>query len=778
MNSSDQTANDYSTSSVQELVETHYGLDVSVRSLPGYIDLNFLLTDSDGTRFVLKIANTDESLSVLEMQNGVMGFLQEEPIGDYLFPQVITNKQGSGVTTLTGDGSQLRYMRILSWIPGVFYVDHKHIARKHHQQLGQMLGQLDTRLTYYAHHAAERFLDWDLKHAKQVIDSKKQFISNVEQRQQIFRVGALFEHQVTPFVDELPQSVIHNDVNDYNLLMSSDGANAKVSAVIDFGDMVKTYTVNELAIACAYGVLDKADSLTVIADITQAYHQERSLTPAEAWVLFPLICARLATSVCNSAEAIHAEPDNDYLLFSAAPAWRTIALLLEYDPQTVAFELQRLCAFNGTPNANHQQILAHREKHLFKTLSVSYEEPLEIERGQGQFLLDSNNIAYLDMVNNVCHVGHCHPHVVKAGQNQMARLNTNTRYLNTNLVKYSEQLLDKFPQELSVVMFVNSGSEANELAMRLMQCFRQSDETIVIDGAYHGNTGKTIEISPYKFNGPGGNGPADGIHTVPMPDPYRGEHKGMSSSSGQLYAEYVRTKIADIHSQGKKLGGFICESLLGVGGNLVMPDGYLKAVYEAVREAGGVCIADEVQVGFGRVGSHWWGFETQGVIPDIVTLGKPIGNGHPLAAVVTTPAIAAAFETGMEYFNTFGGNPVSCAIGSAVLETIDSENLMANAASTGQYLQQRLRDLQPQFPIIGDVRGLGLFIGVELIADEQLTPASAEAKRLIELLKARHILLSLDGPHVNVLKIKPPMVFNRENVDYFITALEDCLKLL
>jgi 4-aminobutyrate aminotransferase-like enzyme len=331
------------------------------------------------------------------------------------------------------------------------------------------------------------------------------------------------------------------------------------------------------------------------------------------------------------------------------------------------------------------------------------------------------------------------------------------------------------PDELSVVMFVNSGSEANELAMRLMQCYNKSNELIVVDGAYHGNTNKAIEISPYKFNGPGGDGAADNIHIVPMPDPYRGKFKGMSEKTGQAYAESVSETISQLTLQGKQVGGFICESLQGVGGNLIMPDGYLKSVYRSIRAAGGLCIADEVQVGFGRVGTHWWAFETQDVVPDIVTLGKPIGNGHPLAAVVTTKKVADAFVTGMEYFNTFGGNPVSCAIGKAVIDTISEDKLRENAIMTGNHMMTQLRQLQNQFPIIGDVRGLGLFIGAELVRDQNLTPATEEAKYLVEQLKTRNILLSLDGPFNNVLKIKPPIVFNQSNVDYFIAQLKDCL---
>ncbi|MBU2971705.1 aminotransferase class III-fold pyridoxal phosphate-dependent enzyme [Pseudoalteromonas sp. C2R02] len=764
-----------SESEIQELVAKHYNLLVKVKKLPGYIDLNYRLATEDSKKYILKIANSAEPLSELDMQNKMMQFIEQNPIEQYQFPQVIADINHQDITLLIDTQNQPRYMRLLSFVDGVFYSEHKNINCQHHQKLGEMLGKFNSQLVNFDHDASERYLDWDLKNAQQVIESKIHELSCDTQKQQVKRILSTFVHQVSPFTEKLPQAVIHNDINDYNLLLSSHDENSDIQGVIDFGDMVKSYQINELAIACTYALLDTNNPISVIKTIALAYHQQRKLNPTEAWVLFPLICARLATSVCNSAQAIKAEPDNEYLLISAKPAWRAIEKLLKFDAKTIGFELQRLCQFETQNNQQHQEILQQRQDNLFKTLSVSYKDPLIIERGQGQYLLDENNVAYLDMVNNVCHVGHCHPKVVEAGQKQMAMLNTNTRYLNNNIIAYSEALLSKMPDELSVVMFVNSGSEANELAMRLMQCYNKSNELIVVDGAYHGNTNKAIEISPYKFNGPGGDGAADNIHIVPMPDPYRGKFKGMSEKTGQAYAESVSETISQLTLQGKQVGGFICESLQGVGGNLIMPDGYLRSVYRSIRAAGGLCIADEVQVGFGRVGTHWWAFETQDVVPDIVTLGKPIGNGHPLAAVVTTKKVADAFVTGMEYFNTFGGNPVSCAIGKAVIDTISEDKLRENAIMTGNYMMMQLRQLQNQFPIIGDVRGLGLFIGAELVRDQNLTPATEEAKYLVEQLKTRNILLSLDGPFNNVLKIKPPIVFNQSNVDYFIAQLKDCL---
>ncbi len=771
----------HSPTSVEQIVQlakTHYGLEVNVKPLPGYIDLNYQLTDANGLRFILKIANAQEPLAELAMQNQLMTFLTtttDNTTNTFDCPLPIKSRNGDDIVTLADKNKRPRYMRLLSYIDGVFYANHQHITDKHLTQLGTMTAKLTLATSAFSNTNAKRYLDWDLKQSPNVIDNKIAFINDDKQQQKIANIRQMLATQLMPFSDELPHGVIHNDINDYNLLLDGDDEHANITGLIDFGDMVHSYQVNDLAIACAYALLGRENPLDVIKKIVAAYHQTSALTPTELWVLFPLICARLATSVCNSAQAVLDEPDNDYLLVSAQPAWQAIDKLLAFDAPTVGFELQRLCNITPQASPRHQEILAQRKEHLFQTLSISYQDPLLIERGQAQYLLDENNIAYLDMVNNVCHVGHCHPKVVSAGQQQMAKLNTNTRYLHQNLVNYSKALLDTLPKELSVVMFVNSGSEANELAMRLMECATQSQELIVVDGAYHGNTNKAIEISPYKFNGPGGDGPKEHIHIVPMPDPYRGQHTGMTEQTGNAYGKYAVQKINQLRAQGKQLGGFICESLQGVGGNIIMPPGYLKSVYQAVKAAGGLCIADEVQVGFGRVGHHWWGFETQDVVPDIITLGKPIGNGHPLGAVVTTQAVADAFVTGMEYFNTFGGNPVSCAIGHAVLNTIIEEDLRSNAATTGDYFIQQLTELAATQPLIGDVRGLGLFIGVELILDDALTPATSIAKNLCEQLKAQHILLSLDGPHNNVLKIKPPIVFNQRNVDYFIAQLSQLL---
>lgn len=399
-----------------------------------------------------------------------------------------------------------------------------------------------------------------------------------------------------------------------------------------------------------------------------------------------------------------------------------------------------------------------RAQILGRNLSVAYAHPLHIVRGSMQYLYDDEGRRYLDAYNNVAHVGHCHPKVVAAGQQQMELLNTNTRYLNELILKYAEKLTATLPESLNVCFFVNSGSEANELAIRLARAHTKSRDMIVLDHAYHGNTTTLIDLSPYKHDGPGGEGPPPWVHKVSLPD---------SDFDAQLVAELIAQK-------GLKPAGFIAESLPSVAGQIVLPDGYLRRVYAIIREAGGICIADEVQTGYGRIGTHFYGFEKYGVVPDIVVLGKPIGNGHPIGAVITTRAIADSFNNGMEFFSTFGGNNVSCAIGMKVLEVVQEENLQAHAQKIGERLLAGLRDLQQRYSLIGDVRGSGFHLGVELVNDRQ-SPASTEANQIVNQMREHGILIGTDGPHHNVLKIRPPMPFSAEDADQLLNTLSDIL---
>ena len=390
-----------------------------------------------------------------------------------------------------------------------------------------------------------------------------------------------------------------------------------------------------------------------------------------------------------------------------------------------------------------------------------------------QYLFDETGRRYLDAYNNVPHVGHCHPRVVEAAERQMRALNTNTRYLHENLARYAERLAATLPAPLRVCYFVNSGSEANELALRLARAHTRRRDVIVLDAAYHGNTTTLIDISPYKFNGPGGDGRRRGCTSCRCPTSTAARYRrGRSATPGAKYADAVARRSIGMRAAGAGPCGFIAESCPSVGGQIMLPPGYLAAVYRHVRAAGGVCIADEVQTAYGRIGTHFYGFEAQGVVPDIVVLGKPIGNGHPIGAVVTTPEIAASFDNGMEFFSTFGGNTVSCAVGLAVLDVLEDEQLQAHAQRVGAHLLARLRPLVDRHPLVGDVRGSGLFLGVELVRDrETLEPATTEASDVVNRCASEGILIGTDGPHHNVLKIRPPMPFTIEDADVLASTL-------
>ena len=423
---------------------------------------------------------------------------------------------------------------------------------------------------------------------------------------------------------------------------------------------------------------------------------------------------------------------------------------------------------------NRNQLLELRKKYLSPSLSLSYDKPLHIVRAKGQFLYDSKGDRYLDAVNNIQHVGHCHPKVVSAASEQHGILNTNTRYLDETVINYAKDLTNYLPNGLTTCFFTNSGSESNDLALRLARTATDSKETIVLDGAYHGHVSSLIDISPYKHNSKGGSGPPSYVHTLPMPDSYRGKYRGDEALTG--YIDELKNILYSIKKNGKNISAFVVESIMGCGGQLILPDGFLERAFELVRDEGGVCIADEVQIGFGRVGSKFWGFETANVQPDIVTMGKSMGNGHPLSVVVTKKQIADKFNNGMEYFNSFGGNPVSCAVGKAVLNVIEDEKLQQNAHKVGEYLLEKLKQIQGEFPLIGQVRGMGLFIGIELIKEKsKLIPAHAEAEKVVNEMMRKRILLSTDGPDHNVIKIKPPMVFSTENADELVLNLSEVL---
>ena len=999
---------------MRALLKQLYGLEAGVAALAGEYDLNYRVTSGEGN-FVFKIMRPGHALADLELQHAALKHLaQHAP--DLNVPQVQPALSGKATETVELEG-ETRHVRLLSYLPGDLLVHVKPHTPDLLKSIGGLLGAFSAVMAAFEHPAAERKLSWDLARALWVKDDWK-YIEGEGRLELVQTVLRDFETETLPLLETLRRSVIHGDANDYNVVVSDpQNLPRQAAGLIDFGDMVKSYTACDVAIAAAYAMLDKRDPVGAAAELVRGYHEVYPLDEAEIKVLDSLIRTRLAVSVTTSAKRKVSEPGNAYHSVSEAPAWRLLGqlepvppdlaharyraacglppvphskrvvawleahqdelhpvidadlenaavfdlsvgsldfpdiatfrdtdtltqrlkelqgdaevgvgrydearllytaeafktegetgpqwrtvhlgldlfenagtpvyaplegtvysaqvrpdpldsldyggcVMLEHTVQDdrgdltfyslyghlrpdsvaklergqqiakgeliaelgdvhenggwaphlhlqlitdelglrdafpgVALPSQRTVWLSLSPNANllarvpqnrfpqrspsGAEIATRRAERIGYNLSLTYQTPITFVRGAGQYLYDENGRRYLDAYNNVPHVGHSHPHVVRAAARQMTVLNTNTRYLHENLVRYAERLTATLPDPLKVCFFVNSGSEATELALRLARAHTGHKDLIVSDGAYHGHTTTLVDISPYKAETAGGQGLARWVHKAAVPDDYRGTYRRGERDIGLNYARGLEPLIASIEAEGCGLCGFMIESLLSCAGQIVLPEGYLKEAYKRVRAAGGVCIADEVQVGFGRVGTHVWGFELQGVVPDIVALGKPIGNAHPLGAVVTTPEIAASFDNGMEFFSTFGGNPVSCAVGMAVLDVIEEEKLQENALEVGNYLLETLRGLMPKHPIIGDVRGAGLFVGIELVRDRKtLKPAPEETSYLVNRLREYGILTGTDGIYHNVIKLKPPLCFSRRNAEQFVSVLDKIL---
>lgn len=980
------------TEEAEAIILQLYNLKGEVKDLPGEIDLNFKIKIGGSDGYILKISRPGENGNYLDFQQNLLEFVEgRDP--NLVAPKVLKDRQGRAVSLITDAVGQQRYVRLLTWVPGRVWSSVNPQLDDLRYNLGQKCGSLTRALQGFDHSEAHRTFQWDV--AQALWTKAHVGLFENEKKEIVLYFQDLFEKSQDSY-RSLRKAVVHNDANDNNIIVTPDLLTPKVEAVIDFGDAVYTQIINDLAVACAYGIMGHNDPLEAALPIIRGYHCAFPLQEEEIRHLYNTIAMRLVISVTKSALNKMVEPDNTYLLISEKQAWQVLKKWRQISPAFAYYSFRNACGFEahehassykswakkqqfklsdlfptsqkeaihkldlsvsslwlgheeefnnlelfqfkisqlqnkfpnsvlaggymepralytspaydkignsgresrtvhlgidfwlpgqtpvhailegevvvashsdeykgygglvvlkhqvknftfftlyghlsaasvkmytsgdvvekgekigelGSPDENgncvphlhfqvtlslldyqnyfpgvtyHSQIevwqsicpdpnllfksealrdtgetsnaelIKYRKQHLGKSLSLQYNKPIKMVRGAGQFLMDSHGRKYLDTVNNVAHVGHEHYEVVKAGQQQMALINTNSRYLHENISELAREILETLPPELSVLHFVNSGSEANELAIRMVKAATGESDVIASEVGYHGNSNMCIDISSYKFDGKGGKGAPEHTHIFPLPDAFRGKYRG--TTAGAAYAEEVKKTIETIHSKGRDVGALILEPIISCGGQIELPEGFLAQSYGYVRAAGGLCISDEVQTGCGRMGSTFWGFQLHGVIPDIVTIGKPLGNGHPVAAVACTQEVAEKFANGMEYFNTFGGNPVSCAIGAEVLKTVKREKLQEKAQEIGTYLKNELKILAHEFPIIGDVRGQGLFLGIELV-DKNMKPLAAQTDYVANRMKDHSILMSTDGPDHNVLKIKPPLVFSREN---------------
>lgn len=728
---------------------------LEVNKMEGYGSMNFRIKTSD-KKYVLKIYQENEDLHLLEAVNHITNKLSNA------FPKNIPSNTGDGIVYFS-QGNKKYFAQLLTFLEGTFLAE----VEKDElllESFGSFLGKMDAILIQQSAPAiAARVQNWDLQHAL-MNEHLTPYITDHAQRRIVDYFFQQFKEQVVPFQYNLRKSIVHSDANDWNVLTQE----GKVNALIDFGDIAYSYLINELAIAIPYAVFGKENPIEAAAHMVRGFHQELPLEEKEIQVLYYLIAARLCVSVSNSAFKKSKGVDTEYITISEKPAWALLEKWITINPFFAEIEFRKACNMPVKELEHTEILLEKRNDVLSKSLSISYQSPIHFEKAALQYMYTADGKTYLDAYNNIKHVGHCHPKVVNAIQRQAAQMNTNTRYLYKSLADYANKLLQHFPAQLNKVFFVNSGSAATDAALRMARVVTGHKDMLVMEEGYHGNTIAGIEVSHYKFSHQGGAGEASHIHTIPFP---QNDLQIQSLKEAQW-----KTNVILALNEAKKngLAGFIAEPILGCAGQMPLPDGFLKMTYDLVREAGGVCIADEVQIGFGRTGK-FWGWEHHDVIPDMVIIGKPIANGHPMGAVVTTSEIAESFNNGMEFFSSFGGNPVSCAIGNAVLDIIEEENLIENAIEVGTYFKNRLIALQERFPIIYDVRGDGLFLGIEFRRPnetESITPTIKEE------LKKRYVLSSTDGPGERTLKVKPPMIFTKENVDEFVGKLEDILKRL
>ena len=751
----------------EDLLQKYYGITGAViKRLGGYENVNFKVILGDNV-YVLKQYTDEYGLEErLEAEDEILKKLSD--LSGYSFPQPQDNVDGDPMTILEKDGEKT-VSRLLSYVKGDLYSDTENTPDLA-KSLGRFLAALNKHLFDYRSFAIEvRQFQWDLQYhylnrrfIKHIIDPNDRKIVEYYFLQN--------EELVKPKLPGLRKSIIHSDANGENLIVR-DGV---VIGIIDFFDLSYSQLINELAIAIAYAILGKDDPIGQARHIIGAYNEIIPLKEAEVDLLYHLIAARLCTSVCNSSYSQKQEPENEHIKVSQKQAFAMLHKWISISPGYARAAFRRAVGLTPAAGQSEEDEVERRDDHISKALSLSFPRPIKMTGAAFQYMYDSEGNTYLDAYNNIPHVGHCHPRVVQAGQRQMAALNTNTRYLTDQLNNYSERLLAKFPEALNKVFFVNSGSEASDLAIRLSMNHTGNGKIMVMESGYHGLTHLDIDISHYKYTGPGGQGKADHVIEVPLPDSYKGRYRSHDANAGKRYAADV---IKMLQTEDPKLAAFISEPIVGCGGQVPIAAGYLEDLYPAVRERGGVCISDEVQTGFGRLGAYFWGYEMHGVVPDIVVLGKPMGNGHPLSAVVTTNEISASFEGGMEFFSSFGGNTVSCEIGMAVLDVIEEEELQNDAVDVGSYLKKSLGELMSDYQSIGDVRGEGFFLGIELIKNgDPNKPDTSLANEVQNGLKEAKILVGTDGPDRNVLKIKPPMCFNRQNADRLVDALEELLK--
>lgn len=789
----DRNQPDFTLQKATEIAESIFGLPGELQPLYSERDQNFRLQTADNASYVLKIANAAEDPGVLDFQTKALRYIRQQdetlPV-----PRVVPTQSGEPFTQVLGASGTAHLVRVVTFLPGMLLEEAEQTAETW-RNVGRFMARTDLALRGFFHPQARQELLWDVTQCER-LRAHTVHIDNARARDMTEQILDRMVIDVMPHLRQLRHQVIHNDGHGENVLVNLDRPQ-EVCGLLDFGDMVFAPLVQEIAIAVDVRRLPLPELLAKIGAMAAGYDSLLPLEAEEIDTIYDLVLARQAVTATIIAWRKAITPDQPaFLLDGEQGCWETMADLLEMGKAAVCDDLRHSCRFpvyspvskeNGDWRVetelarqhnlesqvsnlplDDKELMTRRTHVLGAHLEHFYSQPVHVERGRGVWLYGADGRTYLDAYNNVPTVGHAHPHVAKAIARQTAVLNTNTRYLYRNILDYAERLVSTLPEHITVCAFVNSGSEANDIAWRIAQFITGQQGALVVENAYHGITHAIKPLSP-RF----GAKLQPHVQTLLSPNPYRGVYQYGEPDLAGRYAADADRAIADLAKKGLKPAAFMLDSAFVSNGSPDVPEGYVQAVVEKVHAAGGLFIADEVQSGFGRMG-QMWGHAVHGAQPDIVTMGKPVGNGFPLGIVATTADILNRFVKEVGLFSTFGGNPVACAAGMAVLDVLEMEDLAANAAETGDYLRRKLRDLMAQHEIMGDVRGRGLVTGVDLVRDRTTKePAQAETLRVLDGMRERGILIGDGGEYSNVLKIRPPLVFRPKHADMLVAALDE-----
>jgi 4-aminobutyrate aminotransferase-like enzyme/Ser/Thr protein kinase RdoA (MazF antagonist) len=755
-----------------------YGLAVSVSALPGERDCNFRLRtadapgadapDTDAREFVLKILDVATDADSTDCLVSVLDHLAEQDAA-LPVPRLFPTQQGQAVGRFTADGVDYATC-LVSFLPGRLLAASPPSTALL-QNLGATLARVDRALQGFFHPSLTRRLAWDVRRLPELAQFSS-YIESAVLRETVDRVSTAFRASL-PRLRGLRGQAIHGDCHGSNLLVDSTGQS--ICGILDFGDMIHAPVIFEPAVAMSELLTEAMAPLDSVAAVLHGYAQSQTLQADEVELLYDIVAARHAVTVLVHAWRRHHDHQGARVLDEAAVhSGRSLDRLLTADRQALtrtwheAAGTLPVAASVAVPAAAHAVDLARRHRLMGAGAELFYEKPLHLVRGAGVWLYDAQGCPYLDAYNNVPHVGHAHPTVVAAIQRQAAILATHTRYLHQDILEYAEQLTARLPASLDACIFVNSGSEANDVAWRMAQMATGHAGGLVMDNAYHGITDAVAALTPLV-----GRPHDPRVVTIAPPPAHLRVGDDMGSGVLAVAVQDADGAIARLAERGFAPAAFYIDTGVTSSGIFDPPAAWAGAVTARVRAAGGLIVADEVQYGLGRSGSHFWGFERRGLDPDIVTMGKPVGNGYPMGVVVANRALIEAFQARFGFFSTFGGNPVAAAAGLAVLKVLDREQLMANAAATGGYLRGQLESVAARHECLGQVRGAGLLLGVDVLGPDGHA-VKRRTKRIVNALASEfRILIGYEGPGASILKLRPPMPFGREHADLLAHAIDE-----